>query len=135
MVNSCTKDDERHTDDCDGNCEKVEAPDSVVDLHNELIEWNKREMIFQGVPAALAGGPFPGVSVEILELECRFAGLIEYLTNEWPEFDQELASDYYRKVMISKMKGTREQFDQAKKQSEIAIAQTPLLGPNGEVIH
>lgn len=135
LVNSCSKMDPGHEETCDGECEKIPAPNSIVDIHNEVIEWNKRGMIIQGVPAALAGGPFPGINVEIFELECRFAGLIAYLREEWPEFDGEVASDYYRKEMFFKLKKTREMYDEAQKQSEIAIAQPPVLGPNGQPLH
>jgi hypothetical protein len=134
LVNDCTKMD-AHAEDCDGNCSKVPAMNSVVDLHNEAIEWNKRGMVVQGVPSSLSGGPFPGISVEIFELECRFAGLIRYLKDEWDEFDEGKASDCYRKVMIEKMRYTREKYDEAQREAEIAIAKPPLLGPNGEVLH
>ena len=135
IVNDCTKHEDVHSEECGGHCKKIPAPKSVVDLHNEVIEWDKRGMVIQGVPAALGGGPFPGISVEIFEIEMRFSGLIKYLAAEWDEFDEEKASDYYRKEMVTKLKGTREMYDKAKAQGDITIAQPPLLGPNGEVLH
>lgn len=127
---------EEHNQDCDQvNCEMVTAPESVIDLHNEAIEWTKHGMVIQGIPKALQGGPFPGISVEMFEVECRLAGLIKYLEEELPDFDLGKASDHYRKVMIEKLQLTRQQFELAKAREEIAVAKTPLLGPNGEVIH
>jgi hypothetical protein len=134
-VFKCSKGDD-HTDECDGLCGTMVADSTVIDLHNEMIEWNKRGMVIQGVPNALSGGPFPGIGVEIFELECRLAGLINYLEEEARiEFDVERASEIYRGVMIDKLQSVRRKYDEAKAREDITVAKPQLLGPNGEVLH
>lgn len=131
----CSKGDE-HNDECDGLCGTVAADNTLVDLHNEVIEWNKRGMTIQGLPTPFEGGPFPGVRVEILEVEMRLAGLIKYLEEaEDFEFDVERASECYREVFFEKLASVRKMFDKAKAADDITVARTKLLGPNGEVLH
>lgn len=131
-VKACSRTDE-HTPECDGNCEVIKMTDLQVDLHNEALEWTKRDMVIAGVPRALAGAA-PGIDVEIFELECRFAGLIQYLKESMPDFDITKANEAYQKVMLDKLRGIRKIADE-QRGADIAVAQTRLLGPDGEVLH
>src|ERR1700756_4209738 len=68
FIHKCSQHTE-HNPKCDGNCEGHFFDESEVKLGNEARAWARAGMNFHGVPFGL---PFPGITVELFDLELKF---------------------------------------------------------------
>jgi hypothetical protein len=110
-----------HTDDCDGDCARVTLPDSVIDVHNELLKWDRSGMSIRGVPTSIANVPFlvgrgehfipQGVHVEMFLLEIKVEALKKFLVSPMNEEEFE---DQFRKHYFKRLQGIRERAEKEK---------------------
>lgn len=132
LKNTCNDafSEELHAENCDGSCERIPAKDVEVDMHNEIVEWNKMDRVIQGVPDAMAGGPFGGIPVDILQSAYRIEALVKFLV-EKGMIDKEEVTDFYKDFMTRKIRTIRQRYQEAQAAEKIAVATPRIILPGG----
>jgi len=115
----------------------VELLADEVDLHNEIVHWNKHEWTIQGVPDSFLGLGPPGIGVNLLHLDWLQQALIEFLIdmdiiNE-DELDERLRKTKTR--ILQKIRREQEEIMAREAGPQILTPDKRILGPNGEIIH
>lgn len=135
-ANECNRiiDADIHSEECDGNCARVQLLESEVDLHNEVVFWNKHEWRIQGIPDSFMGGPVPGIGVNLLRVDWVQQALIQYLLDEGI-IDEDKLNEKFRQIKLEVLQNMRREQEAKMNAPEIAVPDKRLLGPNGEVLH
>ena len=135
-LNKCSV-DKVHTDDCDGNCEKVTATKGQVDLHNEVAIWSTQGNPIIGLPDAIAANiPINGFPINILAVERRLETLLTFLVKKQIIDEQEYL-EYHRVEFAAWLKNAREMLEKEKARASIIMPHIGLAKPpgNGGVQH
>jgi hypothetical protein len=130
--------DDAHTDECDGTCGKEELYASEVDLHNEVVRWNRIPAKIQGIPDVLMGGPFEGIGVDILKLQFVVQAVVQTLIEMDADLEDVIA-EHQRQAMVNQLTEMREEYERAQAKDNITIARPSIIIPgkdgNGEIKH
>lgn len=128
-----------HNADCDGNCGELEATQNMINLINECRAWQRSQMTYTGLPASLAGGPFPGINVDVLDTDLRSEVLQEILIEHLGVTSEEI-DERFREKKFEKLHAIREAVEprvrEARVRSMIDIPGKPkgIIGPHGEIL-
>lgn len=131
-VNECNRsfDETKHEAHCFGKCKRIPLTDTEVDLHNEIEEWKKNEMLFQGVPDVLPEFPQGGVKVDILQTEMILRAVIE-LTN----IDEDLLNQRVQELNIERMQLIRKAVEENRAKEGLLVPQKTIILPSSDIKH
>lgn len=140
LANECNRhlDRNKHAEDCPGDCELVELYGSEVDLHNEVVRWNKHDWAIQGIPSSFIGLGPPGIGINLLQLDFVQTALIKFLV-EMDIINEDELNDKLRVVKTERLTKIREAQEKIMAREEAAaklvVPDKRIIGPNGEVLH
>lgn len=135
FIHSCSRHVE-HAGFCDGSCEGEYATESMVNLINEHLAWQRLGMVPMGVPMAMRGAPINGLLVEIWDLETRYMVLQDWVEEQG--ITEEELNERFRIKKFERMQTVRKQNEETLRKRQIAdkfgIVEKQVLGPDGNPI-
>lgn len=125
-----------HADDCDGNCGKAVLKDSEVDMHNEVVHWNKLNWKIQGIPDVLMGGPFQGIGIDVLREHFLVLALEKAIVDAGIISEENL-EDLKRTIQVEILSTIRKEAEAEQAKEKITVAKSKIIlpGGNGEIKH
>jgi hypothetical protein len=109
----------------------------IEELKKELEKWEKAGMLPVGHPNWMDGAP--GISIDMLQQQVMLQTLIDYVKDKLGMTENEFLF-MYQEHMLDRLKTIREANEERIKKEralgpQLAVAESKLLGPNGQPIH
>lgn len=136
IVFSCSQHTE-HAPRCDGSCEAKVCDESLVNLLNEARAYARAGMSFNGIPAAMSGGPWSGLNVEIYDLEVRTLLLQNIIQEQFGISDDDINRQFRElkyKLLHDVRIAVEPDIKRARLEAQVGVQKSRIVGPHGELL-